>query len=128
MNRPKSVTCPICGREYMKHSFQIHFKQCQNIYKKWEGNKEMPVARCSERVLQSQMQSINTSIDEDFRLISSPLNAPPMKYFDNAVESLKVSVTELDLIESPLLQCAVCSRCFSIDAISRSVYIYNNSQ
>jgi hypothetical protein len=45
MNRPRAVECPICGREFMKHSLKFHLKQCRELYRKWDGFKAMPVAR-----------------------------------------------------------------------------------
>ena len=35
-NGPKSVSCYICGRQYMVHSFAIHEKQCRELFEKRE--------------------------------------------------------------------------------------------
>lgn len=35
-NGPKAVSCYICGRQYMIHSFEIHEKQCRELFEKRE--------------------------------------------------------------------------------------------
>ena len=36
---PKAVSCYICGRQYMVHSFEIHEKQCRELFEKKEEQK-----------------------------------------------------------------------------------------
>lgn len=36
---PKSRVCHVCGRLYMVHSFEIHIKQCKELWEKREGLK-----------------------------------------------------------------------------------------
>ena len=37
---PKTRLCHICGRQYGQHSFDIHLKQCKELWVAREGLKE----------------------------------------------------------------------------------------
>jgi hypothetical protein len=93
----------------MRHSLRIHLPQCKNMYRKWEGNRDMPVARCRDDELHS---------DTTVRKQETESRAIPTAG-DYNVDFEARGWAASPEFEMPRQQCTSCSRSFSIDVITR---------
>ena len=119
---PKSVACPICGRQFMRHSLKFHLKKCQELYKKWDGFKSMPCARNYNLLYSSDLLKIEEYSASYVACIDRDISPYPRGAWDELMET-SVYAAAGDAENVHRLQCRTCARGFCPERLARCVLL-----
>ena len=103
---PKTRMCYICGRQYGLSSYEIHLKQCKDLWVARESQKPT-----SERKPLPPEPKINIDSDNELNGGNIPSKVVSSKKSVNAIDALNIAASET-FNKVSLSQCEYCGRSF----------------
>lgn len=119
INKPPTVVCYICGREYGTKSISIHEPQC---LRKWQiENSKLPVSERKPLPKKNKVSKVPSVLRvtsrEDTVIVGLPSSACSARNLENFVESY--CLQSYDEFERDLQPCNKCGRTFAPETMAR---------